>query len=178
MDTLFQLWIFGRLFPCPRRAPHTVVFLVVSLPLSVYYYHSVRLGFPSGFTESRINRNPSIPPPHFWCLVTGSNRYEFLHRILSAACLPISPTKQMVLPLGLEPRVHKHRNLNPPRLPIPPQKHVTGNPEQLPVLLSCFADHKVLEQMTGLEPALSERKSEVLPITPHLHISDSPWKTA
>ena len=66
MDTLFQLWIFGRLFPCPRRAPHTVVFLVVSLPLSVYYYHSVRLGFPSGFTESRINRNPSIPPPHFW----------------------------------------------------------------------------------------------------------------
>lgn len=47
--------------------------------------------------------------------------------------------------------------------------HVPGNPEQLPALLSCFADHKVMEQMTGFEPALSEWRSEVLPITPHLH---------
>lgn len=32
-----------------------------------------------------------------------------------------------------------------------------------------MSNAKPLEQMTGLEPALSEWRSEVLPITPHLH---------
>lgn len=121
-------------------------------PSSVYYYHSVRFHFPFGFTVSRINRNPSFPPPHFW----------YQHQ---------------VPPLNLATAYYVNGRSNA-RHYVLAYWHVTGNPEQLPALLSCFADHKVMEQMTGFEPALSEWKSEVLPITPHLHISGSPWKTA
>ena len=107
-------------------------------PSSVYYYHSVRFHFPFGFTVSRVNRNPSIPPPHFW----------YQHQ---------------VLPLNLTTAYYVNGRSNA-RHYVLAYWYVTDGPEQPPALLSCFADHKVMERVMGIEPTCSAWKADVLPL--------------
>lgn len=110
----------------------------MNIPLCVYYYHPVHFRFPFGFTVSRVNRNPSFPPPHFW--------YQY-----------------QVLPLNLTTAYYVNGRSNA-RHYVLAYWHVTGNPEQLPALLSCFADHKVMERVMVVETKYSAWKADVLPL--------------